>query len=87
MVLNTCWADPADTKANIAWTRVLWSAMQPFSPGSIYLNFPGLCEEGEALVEQAYGANYERLVAIKQKYDPGNLLRLNQNINPVSTTD
>jgi hypothetical protein len=87
MVLNTCWADPADTKANIAWTRVLWSAMQPFSPGSIYLNFPGLGEEGEALVEQAYGANYERLVAIKQKYDPGNLLRLNQNINPVSTTD
>ena len=56
--------------------------MQPFSPGSTYLNFPGLGEEGEALVAQAYGVNYERLVAIKRKYDPGNLLRLNQNINP-----
>jgi hypothetical protein len=87
LVLNTSWADPADTKANIAWTRALWSAMQPFSPGSIYLNFPGLGEEGEALVAQAYGANYERLVAIKQKYDPDNLLRLNQNINPISTAD
>jgi FAD/FMN-containing dehydrogenase len=87
MVLNSCWADPADTQANIAWTRALWSAMQPFSPGSIYLNFPGLGEEGDALVEQAYGVNYERLVAIKQKYDPGNLLRMNQNIDPVSTAD
>jgi FAD/FMN-containing dehydrogenase len=87
MVLNSSWADPADTQANIAWTRALWSAMQPFSTGSIYLNFPGLGEEGEALVEQAYGANYKRLVAIKQKYDPGNLLCLNQNINPVSTAD
>jgi hypothetical protein len=61
LVLNSSWADPADTQANIAWTRALWSAMQPFSPGSIYLNFPGLGEEGEALVAQAYGANYERL--------------------------
>jgi FAD/FMN-containing dehydrogenase len=84
LVLNTSWADPVHTEANIAWTRALWLAMQPFSPGSTYLNFPGLGEEGDALVEQAYGANYERLAAIKQKYDPDNLLRLNQNIKPNS---
>jgi FAD/FMN-containing dehydrogenase len=85
LVLNSCWRDPADNKANIAWTRALWHDMQRFSPGSTYLNFPGLGEEGEAIVKQSYGANYERLSAIKQKYDPDNLFRLNQNIKPAQS--
>ncbi len=56
--------------------------MQRFSSGGLYLNFPGLGEEGERLVRTAYGANYERLVALKQKYDPTKLFRMNQNIKP-----
>jgi FAD/FMN-containing dehydrogenase len=47
--------------------------MRPFSDGSTYLNFPGFWEEGDALQQAAHGANYERLQAIKQQYDPQGL--------------
>jgi hypothetical protein len=64
-----------------AWARGFWSALEPHHVGSVYVNF--LMEEGEARVRQAYGAErYDRLKALKRKYDPGNLLRLNQNIPP-----
>jgi FAD/FMN-containing dehydrogenase len=53
-----------------------------FSNGRVYLNFPGFGEEGENLVRAAYGANYERLAALKAQYDPANLFRLHQNIKP-----
>lgn len=57
--------------------------MQEFSPEGLYLNFLGEEEEGaEDLVRLAYGANYERLRALKQKYDPANFFSLNQNIAP-----
>ncbi len=56
--------------------------MQPYSPGRSYLNFPGFGEEGDELVRMAYGPNYDRLVRIKNSYDPSNLFRLNQNIKP-----
>ena len=82
LVLNTSWADPQDSDRNIAWTREFWADMKRFSSGSLYLNFPGQGEEGEDLVRSAYGANYQRLVALKNKYDPTNLFRLNQNIRP-----
>ncbi len=81
-VFNTTWDDPADSDACIAWTRRFYDSLQPHSPGSSYLNFPGFMEE-EGLVEKAYGRNYIRLVTIKAKYDPTNLFRLNQNIKPV----
>ena len=64
------WTDPADTDEAIAWGREFWAAMEPHSTGGIYLNFPGLGEEKEALVRAGYGANYERLAALKAKYDP-----------------
>ena len=50
----------------------------------MYLNFPGFLEEGDQLLRDAYGENYERLVALKNKYDPTNLFRLNQNIKPTA---
>jgi FAD/FMN-containing dehydrogenase len=56
--------------------------MEPHSSGGLYVNFAGLGEEGEKLVKEAYGANHERLIALKNRYDPTNLFRLNQNIKP-----
>ena len=83
IVFNTSWHDPALADECIEWTRRFYDRMQPYSPGSSYLNFPGFMEE-EGLVERAYGRNYARLAAIKAKYDPDNLFRLNQNIKPAN---
>jgi FAD binding domain/Berberine and berberine like len=62
------------------WVRSFWSALEPHHT-SVYVNF--LMEEGEERVREAYGAaKYDRLKALKRKYDPDNLFRLNQNIPP-----
>jgi len=78
------WDDPAADDANIAWARDSLAAMQPYSRGGAYLNFPGFGEEKETMLRAAYGPNYDRLAAIKHKYDPGNLFRMNLNIKPVA---
>jgi hypothetical protein len=67
---------------NIRWARELWDAMRPFSTGGVYAN--NLGEEGEVRVQAAYGDNYPRLVALKNKYDATNFFRLNQNIRPTA---
>jgi FAD/FMN-containing dehydrogenase len=68
------WSDPETSDANVAWARDSVAALDPFSTGGGYLNFPGLFEEGEELLRASHGAaNYERLVALKQKYDPTRL--------------
>jgi FAD/FMN-containing dehydrogenase len=74
------WTDPAQSDEAIAWGRDFWAAMEKHSTGGLYLNFPGLGEEKEALVRAGYGANYERLAELKAKYDPANLFRMNLNI-------
>ena len=62
------------------WAREYWSALSPYHT-SVYVNF--LMEEGEDRIRQAYGAEkYDRLKALKRKYDPGNFFQLNQNIRP-----
>ena len=71
------WPDPADSARNIDWTRRLFEAMTPFLEGAVYVNNLG---EGEQCVREAYGANYERLVAVKTAYDPTNLFRTNQKL-------
>ena len=76
------WDDPADTDNVIAYARRFLAEMEPYSPGGLYVNFAGFGEEGEDLVKAAYGSHYERLVALKNQYDPNNLFRLNQNIKP-----
>jgi FAD/FMN-containing dehydrogenase len=76
------WADPTDSEENIRWTRRLFEEMEPFFETGVYVN--NLGEEGEERVREAYGENYERLVALKDKYDPTNLFRLNQNIKPTA---
>jgi FAD/FMN-containing dehydrogenase len=66
------------------WVRNFWTALEPYHT-SVYVNF--LMEEGEERIRQAYGARkYDRLKALKRRYDPDNLFRLNQNIRPDATT-
>ena len=74
------WDDPAEDTARIRWARELWDAMRPFSTGGVYAN--NLGEEGLERIEAAYGENYARLLALKNKYDPTNFFRMNQNIKP-----
>jgi FAD/FMN-containing dehydrogenase len=76
------WTDPAQNDEAIAWAREVWDTMDRFSTGGVYLNFPGLGEENEALARAGYGENYERLQALKAEYDPDNLFRMNINIPP-----
>ncbi|MCI0429897.1 MAG: FAD-binding oxidoreductase, partial [Rhodospirillales bacterium] len=79
---DTSWTDPALSDQLSGWTRRQVDAMQKYSPGGAYLNFPGVGEDNEELVRTSYGENYARLVEVKTKYDPGNLFRMNVNIRP-----
>ena len=76
--------DPGVSDAELkAWARDFWTELQQFSAEGVYLNFLDEEEEGaEDMVRLAYGANYERLRALKQEYDPDNFFRMNQNIAP-----
>ena len=74
------WHAPDEDERNIAWARQFWSAMHPHSTGGVYVN--NLGDEGDDRVRAAYGDNYDQLVQIKRRYDPGNLFRYNQNIRP-----
>jgi FAD/FMN-containing dehydrogenase len=75
--------DPADCNTMIGWARACWGALQPFVEQALYVNaLEDAVEEGEQRVREAYGANYSQLVALKNKYDPTNLFRLNANIKP-----
>jgi FAD/FMN-containing dehydrogenase len=82
LAVESNWENAQDDEANIAWVRECVSDMRSFSGGGAYLNFPGFYEEGDQLIREAFGENYERLVTLKNKYDPTNLFRLNQNIKP-----
>jgi FAD/FMN-containing dehydrogenase len=74
---------PAANDVNIRWTRELSQVTGRVTTGSDYVNQIGLeTDEGSERIKAAYGANYERLVAVKNKYDPTNLFRHNQNIRP-----
>jgi FAD/FMN-containing dehydrogenase len=81
---DAVWLDPAADGVHIEWTRALAEALRPFTMGSDYAPHIGLeAEEGTERIKAAYGPNYERLAALKQKYDPTNLFRHNQNIQPM----
>ena len=80
--LDAIWSDAKDDSANIAWARNAWDHLQRHSTGRLYLNFPGLGED-QQLVKNALGeATFARLQQVKRQYDPRNLFRLNQNIQP-----
>jgi FAD/FMN-containing dehydrogenase len=79
------WTDAAADDANVSWARRLFRQMQPFSRGGIYLNFPGFNDDVSPELRASYGGSFERLGAIKAKYDPDNLFRSNFNIAPAAT--
>jgi FAD/FMN-containing dehydrogenase len=74
------WDDARDDDRCVAWSREFFDAAKAFALGSVYVNF--MTQEEGGRIEQAYGPNYQRLVEIKNRYDPGNLFRNNQNIRP-----
>jgi FAD/FMN-containing dehydrogenase len=79
------WQDPADTERHIDWVGRFSEAMRHFTTGGVYLNFEP--DEGEERVRAGYGAEkYARLVELKDKWDPENLFRVNQNIKPSRET-
>jgi hypothetical protein len=72
--------DGGEAQQHIAWARACCRALSPFASSGVYVNFLG--NEGEERVRAAYGVNYERLVALKNTYDPTNFFSRNQNIRP-----
>lgn len=72
------WEDPAEDEEHVEWTQRFFEAMAPYSADGVYVNFLG--REGEERVKAAYGDNYDRLVELKNRYDPENRFRMNQNI-------
>ena len=78
--INAVWTDPTEDERQVQWARDFWTEVQPYSAGSVYVNFLG--DEGEDRVRAAYGAKYDKLVVLKTKYDPTNFFRMNQNIKP-----
>jgi FAD/FMN-containing dehydrogenase len=81
MVIAGVDPEPANAGAITAWARKYWEAIHPYSHDGVYVNFM-MDDEGEDRIRATYGPNYERLVAVKEKYDPTNLFRVNQNIRP-----
>ena len=74
------WTEPGESQLHIEWARTSADSIRPFSSDSYYLNYLG--EESEDTIKAAFGPNYERLMAVKKKYDPENFFSLNQNIKP-----
>jgi FAD/FMN-containing dehydrogenase len=75
------WLDPAESERHIAWGRQLWARIEPLTGGSAYINHIAGDDRPER-VRASYGTNYEKLVLLKNEYDPTNLFRLNPNIRP-----
>jgi FAD/FMN-containing dehydrogenase len=83
MVIAGIDADPGMAPALKKWATDYWKAVHPFDLGGAYPNFM-MDDEGEERIQASYGDNYPRLAALKGKFDPANLFRVNQNIRPAS---
>jgi len=80
LLLPSEWLDPADTEANIAWTKDSFAALSEHFSGGRWLNYLG--DDQDNAIQAAYGPNYDRLVEVKRRYDPENVFHLNHNIVP-----
>jgi len=83
LVVLSEWMQPADTKKCTQWARDSYDAMKPWMSSGRYVNYMADDETGDQVAAAAYGVNYPRLQKIKAKYDPGNILHMNQNILPL----
>jgi FAD/FMN-containing dehydrogenase len=81
LLITSVWTDPADTDANVDWTRQTFAAMQPHLEAGRWLNYLG-DDQAEDAIRAAYGPNFDRLREVKRRYDPGNVFHLNHNIAP-----
>jgi FAD/FMN-containing dehydrogenase len=72
--------DPANNEKMVSWAKAYSEALRPYTAGGAYINM--IMDEGQERVKAAYRDNYQRLVEIKNKYDPTNFFRVNQNIRP-----
>jgi FAD/FMN-containing dehydrogenase len=81
ILIPTEWTDPAETDANIAWTRETFAALRPHFASRRWLNYLG-DDQADDAIRDAYGPNYDRLREVKRRYDPDNVFRLNHNIAP-----
>lgn len=81
------WEDASQNEQNIEWVRDAWRDVQPWSAGTVYVNYLGPEDEERARLHEAYrDGKLERLMQIKAQYDPENLFHVNQNIQPVAAT-
>ena len=78
--VHTRWDDPAEDDMCVSWAREFFDRSAPFATGGVYVNF--MPDDEVERIGAAYGSNYDRLVELKNKYDPDNFFRLNQNIKP-----
>ena len=83
MVIAAIGNDPKQAEALKTWGRGYWKAVHPFNLAGAYVNFL-MDDEIDGRVQASYGANYPKLAAVKKKYDPRNLFRVNQNIRPAA---
>jgi len=74
------WRNAERAEGSIGWVNNSWSAMQPFSSAGTYVNY--LSNDSQEAVRASYRENYQKLVALKRKYDPLNVFHLNRNIRP-----
>ncbi len=80
LAIGASWVDPSQSDRNIRWARAFWKEVEPLASGGVYVNF--MSEGEDDRIRIAYGKNYPRLVSIKNRYDPTNLFRVNENIKP-----
>ena len=73
--------EPSGSQGHIDWVRAVWDRCQPHLEGSAYVNHIS-ADDAPEKIRASYGSNHERLTALKARYDPSNLFRLNPNIRP-----
>ncbi len=83
LAIGGSWQDASQSEKNINWVRAFWKDAEPLASGGVYVNFMSAGEDDRTKV--AYGKNYDRLVSVKNRYDPTNLFRVNENIKPTLT--
>jgi len=81
LLIPSVWTDPAETEANISWTRETFAALRPHFGTGRWLNYLG-DDQADDAIRAAYGPNYDRLREVKRRYDPDNVFHLNHNIEP-----